>query len=61
MSVYVDPDWVHQNKATVTVSEEPRTARVIYRGDDGRRFRINVVQKANPIGFHARLPGDKRK
>jgi hypothetical protein len=61
VSVYVDPDWIQQNKATVTVSEEPKTARVTYRGEDGKKFRVNVVQRPNPIGFHARLPGDKRK
>jgi hypothetical protein len=58
-SVYVD-NWDNQlPRATVTVSEEPRSFRVTYRGDTGTQFRVNIVQKPNPIGFHAKLPGDR--
>jgi hypothetical protein len=24
-----------------------------------RKIRVNIVQKPNPIGFHAKLPGDR--
>lgn len=59
-SVYVN-SWneVH-NRATVLVHDDRPSARVTYRGDDGKKFRVNVIQRANPIGFRATLPGDKR-
>lgn len=61
MSSYVDHgDMAHNQRATVTVVEDTRTIRVMYRGENGTRFRVLVHQKPNPIGFHARLPGDKR-
>ena len=57
-SIYVTP-WDDQvSRATVTVSDEPRAFRVTWRGENGARFRAYVYQKPNPIGFHARLPGD---
>lgn len=40
--------------------EPEKTARVTYRGEAGEKFRVVVRQKPNPIGFRARLPGDKR-
>ncbi len=58
MSTYVPNDWEQRSRATVTVEEERRSAKVTYRGEDGKKFRVIVVQKANPIGFAARLPGD---
>lgn len=46
--------------ASVTVVEETRTARVTYRGEDGGRFRVNFVQRPNPIGFRAALLRSKQ-
>jgi hypothetical protein len=40
--------------------EPEKTARVTYRGDDGKRFRVIVRQLPNPIGFRAKLPGERR-
>jgi hypothetical protein len=58
--IYVDYWGEQLHRATINVTQEYRTARVTYRSEDGkRRFRVNVVQKPNPIGFHARLPGSK--
>lgn len=48
-------------RATVFVSDEPYIGRVTYHGDNGKPFRVNIVQRRNPIGFRASLPGDKRK
>jgi hypothetical protein len=31
-----------------------------YHGDKGERFRVNIIQRRNPIGFTAKLPGDRR-
>jgi len=62
MSVYVDDLGLPQlPRATVTVHEETRSARVSYRDKDGSKFTVMVKQKPNAIGFHARLPGDKSK
>ena len=61
MSTYNDGWNNHAPRATVTVHEETRTAKVTYRGEDGARFRVMIHQKPNPIGFAARLPGDKRR
>ncbi len=59
-SVYVNEwDEVH-NRSTVMVSDEPKSFRVVYRDDNGSAFRVNVVQRANPIGFTAKIPGDRR-
>jgi hypothetical protein len=61
MSTYVD-DWLnHQPRATVTVTEHTPSAKVTYSNGEGERFRVVVHQKPNPIGFHAKLPGDRRK
>jgi hypothetical protein len=59
MSTFVDDDGYHQPRATVTVHEETKSAKVTYRGDKGT-FRVTVHQKPNPIGFHAKLPGDRK-
>jgi hypothetical protein len=61
MSVYVD-EWDVQNpRATVTVHEETRSAKVTYANSAGAKFRVMIHQKPNPIGFAVRLPGDKRR
>jgi len=44
-------------ETSITVSEEVRSANVIYRNDKGDRFRVKFVQRPNPIGFRAKLPG----
>lgn len=60
MSVYVD-DWGNQvPQATITVEDDQKRIKVTYRGDDGKTARMLFIRKPNPIGFHARLPGDKR-
>lgn len=60
-STYVDEyGYAHDSRATVTVHEEPKSAKVTYHGPCGK-FSVIVHQKPNPIGFHARLPGDRRK
>lgn len=44
-----------------TMDVEPRLSqmRVTYpHPEGGKPFRVIVRQKPNPIGFHARLPGD---
>lgn len=61
MSVYVDPWENHQPRATVTVHEDPKEFRVMWRGDKGKNFRAIIRQRPNPIGFHAKLPGDRRR
>lgn len=61
MSTFVDSDWITQPRATVTVHTDTPEARVTYRGDNGAKFRTIFRQKPNPIGFHARLPGDAPK
>lgn len=60
MSTYND-DWNdHAPRASVTVHTDTSSAKATYRGENGSKFRVIVTQKPNPIGFHARLPGDKR-
>lgn len=59
MSTFTD-DWNdHAPRATVTVLENTRSAKVTYSNDTGAKFRVMVHQKPNPIGFGAQLPGDK--
>lgn len=60
MSVYVDPWDAQLPKATITVHEDTPSAKVTYRGKDGT-FSVMVHQKPNPIGFRAKLPGDRRR
>ena len=48
----------HVPRATTFVSEEPKSYRVTYRNEHGKAFRVNIVQRPNPIGFNARLPGE---
>ena len=62
MAGYSDGWNEHVSKASVTVHEETESAKVTYRNPDGGKpFSVMVHQKPNPIGFHARLPGDNRK
>lgn len=61
MSSYVDDgEWLQHQRASVLVHEEPRAAKVTFRGDGASKFSVIVRQKPNPIGFAAKLPGDKR-
>lgn len=46
---------------TITVHEEQRSAIVRYPKPKGGSFKVKFVQKPNPIGFHARLPGDRKQ
>lgn len=52
--------WWSERPAPTNVSviDETPKARVTFTGEDGKRFRVIVRQKPNPIGFRARLPGD---
>ena len=61
MSTYSDGWNEHVSRATVTVYTDTPEAKVTYRGANGAKFSAIFRQKPNPIGFHARLPGDKRK
>jgi hypothetical protein len=53
-------DEISINQPTITAITDTPSVRVIYRNDAGATFRVNAVQKPNPIGFLARLPGSKR-
>lgn len=55
-------DWWDERaeRISVTVCEDPKAFRVTYRGEGDKRFRVNLVQKPNPVGFRAKMPGDKR-
>jgi hypothetical protein len=57
MSIYVNYDE-QLPKATIYAHEDQRVVKVTYRGEDGKKFAVRFVQRANPIGFMARLPGD---
>lgn len=60
MSQYHD-DGQSKPLPSATVWENTaRTTRVIYRGEDGSKFRVIVRQLPNPVGFRAQLPGDRR-
>lgn len=50
----------YQQRATATVHTDTPSAKVTYHGENGAKFRVVITQKPNPIGFHAKLPGDKR-
>ena len=44
-----------------TVFENSAVTRLTYRSEDRtERFRVIVRQRPNPIGFTARLPGDRK-
>jgi hypothetical protein len=59
--MYVDGHWNQHARATVVVHQDTKSAKITYYGDNGERFRVIVHTKPNPIGFHARLPGDARR
>lgn len=61
MSTYSDDYNDHAPRASVMVHTDTPSAKVTYRGDGGAKFSVIVRQKPNPIGFTARLPGDKRR
>lgn len=56
---FVDEWGAYQPTASVTVMEVERTAKVTFRGDDGKSFRVLIRQLPNPIGFRASFPGRK--
>lgn len=60
MSTYNDDYNDHAQRASVTVHTDTPEAKVTYRGEGDTKFRVIFRQKPNPIGFRARLPGDKR-
>lgn len=60
MKAFVDNWGNYQQHATITVQDDRPYARVTYRNEAGKQFRVNVVQRANPIGFRAKLPGSLR-
>lgn len=58
MSTFHD-GYGYQQRATVIVHTDTASAKVTYpHPNGGKPFRVMVHQKPNPIGFHARLPGD---
>lgn len=59
--MYVNDLDETQPLPNATVWEDTKTSRVTYRGEDGSKFRVVVRQKPNPIGFTAKLPGDRRR
>lgn len=59
MSTFHD-GWSQLSRATVTVHTDTPPAKVTWSNAEGKTFRAIVRQKPNPIGFHARLPGDGR-
>lgn len=61
MSTFTDEWNDHAPRASVMVHTDTPSAKVTYRGEDGSKFSVIVRQKPNPIGFAARLPGDKRR
>jgi hypothetical protein len=46
--------------STMTVHTDTPSVKVTYHSPCGKRFRVIVRQKPNPIGFHVRLPGDAK-
>lgn len=60
MSTYNDGYNDHAPRASVTVHTDTPEAKVTYRGPDGAKFAAIFRQKPNPIGFHAKLPGDRK-
>ncbi|UXN70915.1 hypothetical protein N8A98_06930 [Devosia neptuniae] len=59
MSTFVD-GWGNQlSRATCTIHTDTPSAKVTY-SNGKNKFAVIVRQKPNPIGFHARLPGDAK-
>lgn len=61
MTIYVNSYDEQMPRATVFIHTDTPQVKVTYHGDNGEKFRVLVTQKPNPIGFAARLPGDRRK
>lgn len=61
MAGYSDGAYDHVPRASATVHTDTPEVQVTYRGSGGQKFRTIFRQKPNPIGFHARLPGDAPK
>jgi hypothetical protein len=61
VSQFYDPQDGSLPRATVTVHTDTPEAKVTYRGPNGAKFSAIFRQKLNPIGFHARLPGDRKR
>lgn len=61
MSGYSDGWADHVSRATIHAHSDQPTAKVTYRSGTGKKFRVIVRQRPNPIGFAARLPGDRTK
>jgi len=61
MTMYVNDHGEHVALPTTWAIEDGRQAKVTYHDQSGSKFSVIVRQKPNPIGFHAKLPGDKRK
>lgn len=59
MSTFHD-GWSQLSRATSTVHENTQQAKVTWRNNEGKTFSAIVRQKPNPIGFHVRLPGDRK-
>lgn len=53
-----EDDWWSEPK-TMTVHTDTPEMIVRYPKSQGGHFKVKVIQKPNPIGFRARLPGDK--
>lgn len=49
----------YSSRATTTVHTDTPSAKVTY-SNGTHKFSVIVRQKPNPIGFHARLPGDAK-
>lgn len=56
----IDYTWDTWPRLTLSVEETRPEVKVTYHNEGGARFRIRVRQKSNPVGFRARLPGDRR-
>lgn len=61
LSHYINRWSEHQSLPNATVWEDTKSTRVTYRGTENEKFRVIIRQKPNAIGFHAKLPGDRRK
>lgn len=59
MAGYSDGWGDHYSRASCVVHTDTPSVKVTYRNEEGSRFNLIFRQKPNPIGFHARLPGDK--
>lgn len=60
MSIYVNDYDEQLPRATIYAHEDQRVVKVTYRGTEGEKFAVRFVQKPNPIGFRATLPGGRK-